>query len=132
MKQAAAIDGLPEHLWALEQSLLDPKARADADSIADLLADDFVEFGSSGRVWSKSATVSQLTSERSEAATRRLISDHAVRLLSEDVALVTYALSRQAPPKADVRTLRSSIWTRVDGHWRMKFHQGTVVPPSSQ
>ena len=132
MTQTVARDTLPEHLWALEQSLLDPKTRADGDSVAELLADDFVEFGSSGRIWSRAMTVSQLAGERADASVQRLVSNRDVRLLSEDVALVTYALSRQSPQLADVRTLRSSVWTRVQGKWRMTFHQGTVVSSISE
>jgi len=132
MTQTVARDTLPEHLWALEQSLLDPKTRADSDSVAELLADDFVEFGSSGRIWSRAMTVSQLAGEQADASVQRLVSNRDVRLLSEDVALVTYALSRQSPQLADVRTLRSSVWTRVQGKWRMTFHQGTVVSSISE
>ena len=77
-------------------------------------------------------TVSQLAGERADASVQRLVSNRDVRLLSEDVALVTYALSRQSPQLADVRTLRSSVWTRVQGKWRMTFHQGTVVSSISE
>jgi hypothetical protein len=132
MSQVDASDRLPEHLWALEQSLLDPTTRTDADSIAELLADDFIEFGSSGRVWSKAATISQLAGERPDASVQRSVANRDVRFLSADVALLTYALSRRSPLKADVKTLRSSVWTRAEGKWRMTFHQGTVVPPSSE
>ena len=128
MNQAAATDALS----TLEQSLLDPETRADAGRVAALLADDFVEFGSSGRIWTKAATMSQLASERPYPDVRRLVTDLDVRLLAEDVALVTYALRRLSPQEADVSTLRSSVWTHADGRWRMSFHQGTVVASTSE
>jgi hypothetical protein len=132
MIQGAAPDTLREHLSALEQSLLDPRTRADADSVADLLTDEFVEFGGSGRIWTKAATISQLAVERPDPSVKRLVADLDVRLLADDVALVTYALTRRSPREVDASTLRSSIWTCAEGRWRMTFHQGTIVEPASE
>nr|WP_285800807.1 MULTISPECIES: hypothetical protein [unclassified Exiguobacterium] len=39
--------------------------------------------------------------------------------------MVTYRLVQ---PKLNRVTRRSSIWVLVDGRWKMRFHQGTVVP----
>jgi hypothetical protein len=41
-------------LRSLEEQLLQSDIRRSAAKVGDLLADDFVEFGSSGRVFSKS------------------------------------------------------------------------------
>ena len=41
----------------------------------------------------------------------------------EDAALVTY---RTVEPDRVAR--RVSVWTRTDGTWRLRYHQGTVVP----
>ena len=38
-------------LWALEEDLLKPEVRKSADRVGRLLADEFIEFGSSGRVF---------------------------------------------------------------------------------
>jgi hypothetical protein len=55
--QTATVDDLEslaelfkEQLYQLEQRLLQPEVRRSKDDLAILLADDFVEFGSSGRV----------------------------------------------------------------------------------
>ena len=37
-----------EFLRRLEERLLQPEVRQSAEAVADLLADDFIEFGSSG------------------------------------------------------------------------------------
>jgi hypothetical protein len=114
-----------EQLSALERSLLDAAVRADREQVTDLLADDFVEFGSSGRVWTKGTTIAALADDDPGSSTTRTVADLRVRLLAEGAALVTYAVNRQSPGQAEVQTLRSSIWTREQGKWRMVFHQGT-------
>ena len=40
-----------DHLRTLEERLLQPDVRRSAQAVASLLADEFVEFGSSGRVF---------------------------------------------------------------------------------
>ena len=117
-----------EHLMALELSLLEPSVRSNAPQVAELLSSDFLEFGSSGRIWSRDATVAGLASEKPRSNDTLGVSDMAVRLLAEGAALVTYSVKRLAPGEPEVRTLRSSIWCRENGKWRMKFHQGTLVP----
>ena len=44
---------LEERILALERKLLDPDVRASSQELDRLIADDFVEFGSSGRIWNK-------------------------------------------------------------------------------
>jgi hypothetical protein len=125
MTESSATETVAGHLSMLERSLLDPNTRADRDRVADMLSDDFVEFGSSGRVWTKATTLPRLAVEEPGEAATRTVADLRVRLLAEEAALVTYAVSRQSPGEAEVQTLRSSIWQREGGKWRMVFHQGT-------
>ena len=51
------------HLRACELALLDPIVRCDRARVAALLAEDFEEFGSSGRIWSREAILSLLETE---------------------------------------------------------------------
>ena len=48
-----------------------------------------------------------------------------VRQLAPDLGLVTYRVTRNGNP--DTHSLRSLIWRRTDGHWRLLFHQGTPI-----
>jgi hypothetical protein len=84
-----------------------------------LLADDFVEFGASGRVWTRAAILDELErcGERSYE-----MSDVACQTLAEDAALLTYRIP------GNRESLRSSLWVRRDGRWQVLFHQGTLVP----
>ncbi|NHQ89974.1 nuclear transport factor 2 family protein [Janthinobacterium lividum] len=114
------------HLQALEAALQSQAVRADSARLATLLADEFVEFGSSGTLWTRAATLSDLPGED---FCQRSISHFQARLLADDVAFVTYRSQRHAsgalPASA---SLRSSLWKWRDGRWQMTFHQGTPIP----
>ena len=117
------VDSLSTHLFSLELSLLDPAVRHDRARVESLLAEDFQEFGSSGKIWSRSEILDLLESEapRSIAA-----HDLVCHVLAEGVALITYrAVSSDPQTHERLTTLRSSLWSIVDGQWKLRFHQGT-------
>jgi hypothetical protein len=118
-------DRAASQLRRLEQSLLDAAVRRDGDRLRHLLADDFLEFGSSGRIWTRRSIIDMLAAETNFQPPR--IEEFQVNLLAEKVALVTYRTVRTDPKTGEhvCSSLRSSIWTRQDGEWRMRFHQGT-------
>ena len=104
----------------LETSLHRRSVRNSPDAVAALLTDDFVEFGRSGRVYDKLRTVELLSGDDNELMPE--VRDFQVRPLSPDVVLVTYRSGR-----GEHFALRSSIWRRSRGEWRMTFHQGTAT-----
>jgi|SRR5271165_555568 len=111
-------------LRGLEESLLDSAVRRDGDRLRELLAEDFLEFGSSGRVWTRRSIIDLLATEMNFFPPS--IEDFQCSFLAENVALVTYRTVRTDPKSGEqLVSLRSSIWTRRDGEWRMRFHQGT-------
>ncbi|MDR1967516.1 MAG: DUF4440 domain-containing protein [Burkholderiaceae bacterium] len=117
---------LKAHLLELENRLLQPEVRANAQALMGLIDEDFFEFGASGTVWTRDTVIQALCGE---PFAPRCIADFRLTLLADDVALVTYRAHRIATaeqPAAD--SLRSSIWKRRDdGAWRMQFHQGTPL-----
>ena len=117
-------EGTARQLRELEESLLRPDVRTSPE-VVELIADDFVEFGSSGRVYTKSDIVATL---RAESPVALSASDFHATMLGDDVALVTYRATRHATPP--VHSLRSSIWRLYEGCWRIVFHQGTLAAPS--
>jgi hypothetical protein len=112
-------------LREFEERLLRPDIRRCPEAVQDLLADGFMEFGSSGRIFHKQQTIEAL---RGEAMTsRRSILDF--RLLAPGAVLVTYRLARSdCDGEAPTYSLRSSIWKLIAGRWQMVFHQGTASP----
>ena len=104
-------------LWELERRLMRPAVRASPDQVAKLLADEFIEFGSSCRVYSRQQIIELLQQEQ-QTAKKATVTDLSARRLAADVVLLTYRV-------VESQTIRSSIWKFADGEWRMVFHQGT-------
>jgi hypothetical protein len=107
-------------LRRLEEELHASSVRK-SDRVAELLADSFIEFGSSGNAYSKAQIISALAAE---VATEISATDFSVQSITPDVALLTYRACRHSAH--DVFSLRSSIWQLQAGQWRMLFHQGTL------
>ena len=117
-----------EHPWydelhKLEMEVLDPKTRGNPDRLDLLLRSDFVEFGSSGRVYHKNMLIDMMVNEQHAPV---LIRDFNVRDLAGQAALVTYRTVGQSGQEAR----RSSVWVLRAGRWQMVFHQGTRIPGS--
>ncbi|MFN6477428.1 DUF4440 domain-containing protein [Nostoc sp. DedQUE07] len=125
-------DYLEESLFReLEERLLQPDVRKSATDIMDLLADEFIEFGSSGRVFNKQQIIESLQNESIQPLTQRLITEFKTLVLVTGVVLVTYRIVRHISGKQPVHSLRSSIWKLNNDRWKMIFHQGTLVRESS-
>lgn len=104
-----------EILLRLEESLLQPSA--------DLLADQFVEFGSSGQIYNKQQVIESL---KLGPAIRLSITDFKTTTLAAGVVLVTYRACKDNAAEAQATySLRSSIWKLIEGRWQIVFHQGT-------
>lgn len=122
--EADKVDRVATQLRQLEESMLAVTVRHNSDRMSELLADDFIEFGSSGRLWTRQAIIDSLAEEKDFSAPS--IEDFQCKLLSEHIALVTYRAVRKCANAAEwLESLRSSIWTRNNGHWQIRFHQGT-------
>jgi hypothetical protein len=109
-----------------------PEVRRSADQVGRLLADDFIEFGSSGRVFDKAQVIEALKQEAPDPAMGIVLTDFSARQLAPGVMLVTYRTHLSAPNAPAGYTLRSSIWTLRQGRWQMVFHQGTPGANSGQ
>jgi hypothetical protein len=118
-------DDLRAHLRSLEEKLFEQAVRNTRSSLERLLAPDFREIGSSGRLYGFEEIITALLQEPADGTTRTL-TDFEIQPLAANVMLATYRSERNAPDAPSVRSLRSSIWRRdADGIWRMVFHQGT-------
>lgn len=120
-------EGVREELLRLELRLIEPEFRRDRAAVEKLLAPDFVEFGSSGKVWSRDEILSHLEAEAYE---RPDIVQFECRRLCEEIALVTYRSVRGGDePAARIEVVRSSIWRKDGEGWEICFHQGTRAKP---
>ena len=101
----------------LELALLEPGLRGDADRVRSELHPDFVEYGSSGKVWDRTS----VATATADAAVPIEVGDVRARRLGPDAVLLTYRTTTSGGA-----VLRSSTWIRdVGGPWRLLFHQGT-------
>jgi hypothetical protein len=122
-----------QQLRELEERLLNASARDCADNaLLDLLAEDFVEFSSLGRVYDRQEIIEALRTAPPPDSSRRSLEDFRAVELAPDVALVTYrALRYEGRDRREVRSLRSSVWRRTGGTWKMVFHHGTLTGGAS-
>ena len=92
--------------------------RTDAAAVTALLHPEYLEFGTSGRVWTRRAVAETIASDPEPI----VASDLKAHRLSTDIVLVTYRAERLGRA-----TLRSSIWVHDRSGWKMRFHQGTAL-----
>lgn len=110
-----------ETLEQQEQELWREETRINTERMNELIAQDFFEFGRSGRVWQRQDTLA--TVPQTKDAVRPLPEFH-IRLLDENIAQVTYDSAFIYEGVVE-HTHRSSIWSRTTNGWILRFHQGT-------
>ncbi len=106
-------------LYRLEAALASADPAGIDGGLAALIADDFTEFGASGRTWT--APEIRVALDREPAADLVELLDFAVAELAPGVALATYRLGPPRPSR------RSSLWVLRGGRWQVRFHQGTLL-----
>lgn len=110
-------------LRTLEEDLWRRETRFDNQYMERVFAEDFFEFGRSGRIYTRRESLSH---EPQDINAILPLTNFEIRLLTPDVAQVTYE-SRVISGGVETRGNRSSIWTRSGGTWVLRFHQGTAV-----
>jgi hypothetical protein len=118
-------DATVAELVRLERALADRDPTGIPDGLASLLDDDFLEFGSSGRIWSRDATITVLLPAK--AGVPVTIRDVDARVLTDDLVLLLYRIE-VTTSSGGRASRRSSIWRRHGTGWRIAFHQGTPIP----
>ncbi|TAP43038.1 ribonuclease HI family protein [Arthrobacter sp. S39] len=108
----------PEELVeGLERELLGPEVRGDIGRTGVLLHTDFMEIGSSGRVWTRDAMMMALEEDPGERTDLEILGADRV---GTGAVLLTYRSYARSGT-----ILRSSLWVLDNGRWRLRFHQGT-------
>ncbi len=102
---------------ALERELLQPETRADLGRTGMLLHPDFTEIGSTGRIWTRDATMMVLEQNPGGSTDLELLG---ADRLGDETILLTYRSHTRAGT-----VLRSSLWVLDGRQWRLRFHQGT-------
>jgi hypothetical protein len=114
-------------LEQLETSLWREDSRFDRALMEPIFAPDFIEFGRSGRIWSRDECLSAV---RRPIGASLPLRDFVVRLIARDAALVTI-ISEICLADVMEYSRRSSVWSRAGGPagrpWHLRFHQGTPI-----
>jgi len=114
---------LIEELCELEKLLAKPGIRRSPTELSRLIADDFREFGSSGRIFDKAKIIAAL---QQQPPCELVLHDFQAVRLACDIVLVTYRGTVQfSDSPTALHSLRSSIWRRHNSRWQVVFHQGT-------
>jgi len=109
-------------LLEYESNLLDPAFCSDRNRLEAMFSADFTEYGRSGEVFAREKTIDRLTN----TAGRDIeIRDFTAKCLSRDAAEAHYTASEKGEARCE--SLRTSIWIREDGRWKLRFHQGTEI-----
>lgn len=112
-----------DKLRELEESLWVAQTRFDRAYMEQILSPEFIEFGRSGKVYSREDTLA--------AAYRDIrctfpLKNFTAHLLEANVFLVTY-VSETLEDGGVLVANRSSIWIKTPAGWQLRFHQGTPV-----
>jgi hypothetical protein len=121
---------LLETIRALEESLWRSKTRFSRELMDKTFAEDFFEFGRSGRRYGRDEMFFDKSAPEDINATLPLPEFHA-RHITDDVVQVTY-VSEVVYDGTILKGNRSSIWSRTEGTWQLRFHQGTPIPDKKQ
>ncbi len=101
-----------------EKELLGDRARGNPGRVRELLHPEFTEFGSSGRIWTRNRMLAEIGPLQMRLRYEPIGADR----LADDLILLRWrAVSSHS------EWLRSSIWRRHEGKWRLLFCQGTPV-----
>lgn len=107
----------------LEVELLQPDVRQSEARLDELLADDFLEIGASGKCYTKQDILKRLPVSE---GTNYKGTDFKAMKIAPGTVLLTYRASAE-----DLRTgskkwaVRSSLWQKRGDQWQILFHQGT-------
>lgn len=105
----------------LEKRLLESEVRVSREEIGNLVADEFIEFCTSGVVCNKKEMLNELpNSEPIEIKAY----DFNSNILAEDIVLITYYTCNV---NTGIHAMRSSIWKLINDRWQLIFHQGTKL-----
>ena len=123
--------GTQLEIRTLEERLANPGPGESALSLAAMFAEDFREFGSSGRILD-AATVLGTFAPVAKGESRAPISLDGFRVerVAPTVVLATYVARRADASRAVPPSLRTSLWCKRGGRWQIVFHQGTPMPES--
>lgn len=95
------------------------------EDIINQMGEDFWEVGASGTVYTKDQVIETLLKRYADPHYQDIweAKDFDIAEIAPNTYLLTYVLIQN---KTRV-TRRSTIWHKVDGQWKILYHQGTLI-----
>lgn len=107
----------------LECKLLSQDVRSNPEKIKQLVHENFIEFGASGKTY----YLDDLLNIASDESFSFQMFEFKVSLLSPYCALVLYSIEISTLKGDMIKSNRSSIWKYENNSWKIIFHQGTKI-----
>ena len=115
----------------LEVELHQASVRSDRARLEFLLHDSFMECGRSGRVYTRSEILDEISNETMDYSVWSQEFD--AKKLSDNLVLLNYRSAHIDPNGAlTLHSFRSSLWELTQQGWKMRFHQGTPTEDFEQ
>ncbi len=114
------MDNLEREIYELECRHIAPDVRTSRAKLAEVLDDEFYEFGSSGGLILRS----EYDEDHPLSPDHMELSNFKMHQLGDEAVLTTYRIENKTTGR---NTNRSSVWKKRANGWRLFFHQGTVA-----
>lgn len=108
------------HLQDLEESLWRAETRWDLSFQEKVFAPDFFEFGRGGRRYQRAEMIRP---SGDDIPANLPLKDFRIHAINEVTVLITY-ISELRGSQLE-RANRSSLWSKTQEGWKLRFHQGT-------
>ncbi|MCE1164218.1 MAG: nuclear transport factor 2 family protein [Bacteroidetes bacterium] len=112
-----------KEILKLETELLDVEKRKDVDFLRMVIADDFIEKGSSGKIYDKEETIKSLILSAESGHFEYEITDFEIIEKPGGSVTALYRININGNV-----TLRKSVWKKSGTSWRIHSHEGTPLP----
>jgi hypothetical protein len=109
----------------LELSLLKPEVRSSKEALDKLLAEDFIEIGTSGATYTKQDILERLPNNTDSVD--YTVTDFTVEIPDENTAITTFKTIRVTNDTDIIISQRSSHWRNTDGHWKIFSHNAIKI-----
>ena len=117
------MSNLEQKIYDLENELQQHEVRKSTERLAELISDDFLEFGSAGLSYTKKDVLTNLPTA---GEIKFKMMDFRINVLSEGIVQSLFKTEKVNLENGKTSySLRSSIWRKEGDKWVMIFHQGT-------
>ena len=120
------MNGIAEQIKQLELKLLHLDLKTEPELINDLLSHDFEEISQSGKINARRDVVDWLIHK--DIHLQWSLNDFRIRMLADELVMAMYTAQKMNDRNnLSKGSMRTSIWQRQGGTWKMIFHQASKI-----